>query len=222
MPAEEHALTEADVTVRIECVTTELTETEEELTARFERDVVPLMKQLFGGARRMTHCAADAEDLVQDTVVKAYAEFRSFRKGTYLKAWLFRIMYNTWVDGYHRTRRRPAEYLSGDSNDTELAANGRYSWRWAGSRSAEAEALDVLHGNEITAALATLSDDLRMVVHYADVEGLRYREIAEIMNTPLGTVMSRLHRARSQLRLQLAELAGEYGFGGDRVTKVAV
>jgi RNA polymerase sigma-70 factor, ECF subfamily len=197
-------------------------ETDDELTARFERDVIPLIKQLYGGARRMSRCAADAEDLVQDTILKAYAEFRSFRNGTYLKAWLFRIMYNLWVDGYHRTRRRPPEYLSGDISDTELAAHARQGIAAIGSRSAEAVAMDALRHNEIAVAIDTLSENLREVVHYADIEGFRYREIAEIMDTPLGTVMSRLHRARSRLRIELAELAEEYGFARNHVTKLAV
>jgi RNA polymerase sigma-70 factor, ECF subfamily len=171
----------------------------------------------------MTYTPADAEDLVQETMLKAYAQFRSFRKGTYLKAWLFRIMYNTWVDGYHRIRRRPVEFLSGDISDAELAAHARHASTGSlGLRSAEAEALDALGDNQIAAALETLSENLRKVVHHADVDGLRYREIAQIMEIPIGTVMSRLHRAHRQLRSQLAELAEERGFGRHEVTKVAV
>ena len=106
----------------IECPATESSQGEAELTARFERDVIPLMDQLYARARRLTRSHADAEDLVQDTMLKAYARFRSFRPGTYLKAWLFRIMYNTWVNGYHRTRRRPTESLNGEVSDARLAA----------------------------------------------------------------------------------------------------
>ena len=223
MPKDKRTADEATGCERFECVATELIETDEELTARFERDAIPLINQLYGGARRMTHTSADAEDLVQETMLKAYAEFRSFREGTYLKAWLFRIMYNTWVNGYHRTRRRPVEFLSGDISDTELAAHaGHSSTGSIGLRSAEVEALDALPDDQITAAMETLSENLRKVVHHADVDGLRYREIAQIMEIPIGTVMSRLHRARRQLRSQLAELAEERGFGRDEVTKVAV
>jgi RNA polymerase sigma-70 factor (ECF subfamily) len=223
MPKDKRTADVATGCKRVDFVATELIETEEELTARFERDAIPLIHQLYGGARRMTHSPADAEDLVQETMLKAYAQFRSFRKGTYLKAWLFRIMYNSWVDGYHRTQRRPVEFLSGDISDTELAAHTRHaSTESVGSRSAEVEALDALRDNQIDAALETLSENLRMVVHHADVDGLRYREIAQIMEIPIGTVMSRLHRARKQLRSQLAELAEERGFGRGEVTKVAV
>ena len=156
-------------------------------------------------------------------MLKAYADFRSFRKGTYLKAWLFRIMYNTWVDGYHRTRRRPAEFLSGDISDIQLAAHARQaSTGSVGLRSAEVEALDALRDNQIAEAIESLSESLRMVVQYAHVDGLRYREIAQIMDIPMGTVMSRLHRARTRLRTELAELAEERGFGGNEVGKVAV
>ena len=206
-----------------DCAAMELSESEQEVTTRFERDAIPLMDQLYDGARRMTHCRGDAEDLVQETMLKAYADFRSFRKGTYLKAWLFRIMYNTWVDGYHRTRRRPAEFLSGDISDIQLAAHARQaSTGSVGLRSAEVEALDALRDNQIAEAIESLSESLRMVVQYAHVDGLRYREIAQIMDIPMGTVMSRLHRARTRLRTELAELAEERGFGGNEVGKVAV
>ena len=116
----------------------EVNESDEELTARFERDAVPLIPQLYGGARRMTRSPADAEDLVQETMLKAYAKFRTFRAGTYLKAWLFRIiiMYNTWGNGYHHTRRRPPEFLSSEISDTQLAAHARHASISIGLRSA--------------------------------------------------------------------------------------
>ena len=198
-------------------------ESDEALTARFERDAVPLIPQLYGGARRMTRSAADAEDLVQETMLKAYAQFRTFRAGTYLKAWLFRIMYNTWVNGYHHTRRRPPELLSSEISDTQLAAHARQaSIGSIGLRSAEVEALDGLRDSQIAAAMDMLRADLREVVHYAFVVGLRYKEIAHILDIPIGTVMSRLYRARKQLQVALADLAKERGFGGDQVSKVAV
>jgi RNA polymerase sigma-70 factor, ECF subfamily len=223
MPKNKRTAGEVTGYERIDCAATELIENEEQLTARFERDAIPLIHQLYGGARRMTYTPADAEDLVQETMLKAYAQFRSFREGTYLKAWLFRIMYNTWVNGYHRTRRRPVEFLRGDISDTELAAHsGHSSIGSIGLRSAEEEALDALRDSQIAAAMETLSENLRKVVHYAHVDGLLYREIAQILDIPIGTVMSRLFRARRQLRSQLAELAEERGFGRHELTKVAV
>jgi RNA polymerase sigma-70 factor, ECF subfamily len=188
-------------------------ESDAELTARFVRDAIPLLDQLYGGARRMTRSCADAEDLVQDTMLKAYTGFRSFRQGTHLKAWLFRIMHNTWISDFHKTRRRPIEHLSGEITDWQSAAD-QYS---LGCRPAEVEALEALPDSEITDALDALSANLRMAVYYADVCGYRYREIAEIMDVPIGTVMSRLHKARRRLRMLLADLGHQRGLTRDRV-----
>lgn len=179
-------------------------ESDAELTARFERDAIPLLDQLYGGARRMTRNHADAQDLVQNTMLKAYAGFRSFQQGTHLQAWLFRIMHNTWINDYHKTRRRPIEQLSGQITDWQHAADWQ---RFLGCRSAEVEALEALPDSEIAEALDALPDSLRMTVYYADVCGYRYREIAEIMDIPIGTVMSRLHSARRRLRMLLTDLA---------------
>jgi RNA polymerase sigma-70 factor, ECF subfamily len=186
-------------------------ESDAELTARFERDAIPLLDRLYGGARLMTRSRADAEDLVQDTMLKAYAGFRSFRPGTHLQAWLFRIMHNTWINDYHKARRRPVEQLSGEISDWQLGADRRHDSVW---RSAEVEALESLPDSEVTAALNTLSANLRLTVYYADVCGYRYREIAEILNVPVGTVMSRLHIARRRLRVLLSELARKRGLRG--------
>jgi len=185
-------------------------ETDAALTARFMHEVVPLFDQLYRGARRMTRSHADAEDLVQETVLRAYAAFPSFRQGTNLRAWLFRIMHNMWINNYRKNQRRPMEYLSGEITDWQLAAHDRHAV--TGLRSAEVEALEAMPDAEIATALAALPDQFRMVIHYAYVEGLRYKEIAEIMGTPVGTVMSRLHRARGQLRMLLADVARERGF----------
>ena len=179
-----------------------------ELTARFERDVIPLLDQLYGAARRLTRSRADAEDLVQDTMLKAYKRFSSFEPGTHLQAWLFRIMHNTWINDYHKTRRRPVEHLRGENDDWQFESD-RHHLR--GCRSAEVEALEKLPDREITAALDSLGANLRLTVYYADVCGYRYREIAEIMDVPIGTVMSRLHSARCRLRILLADLACERG-----------
>jgi RNA polymerase sigma-70 factor, ECF subfamily len=187
-------------------------ESDEALTARFERDAVPLIPQLYRGARRMTWSPADAEDLVQETMLKAYLQFRTFRPGTYLKAWLFQIMYTTWVNGYRHAQRRPPELLGAEISDIELAAYCRQASTGPNSlRSAEVEALDGLWDGRIAEAMETLREDRRKLVHYAWVDGLPYKDIARVMDIPLGTVMSRLHRARKQLRAELADLAKERG-----------
>ncbi|MBA0045535.1 sigma-70 family RNA polymerase sigma factor [Mycobacterium sp. NPDC050853] len=185
-------------------------ETEAERTARFERDALPLLDQLYGAALRMTRNPADAEDLVQETMVKAYAGFGTFKEGTNLKAWLYRILTNTYINIYRKKQRQPAEYPTEEITDWQLAANAEHTS--TGLRSAEIEALDGLPDDEIKAALNMLPEEFRMAVYYADVEGFPYKEIAEIMETPIGTVMSRLHRGRRQLRELLSEVAKDRGF----------
>lgn len=185
-------------------------ESDEELAQRFERDAMPLLDQLYGAALRMTRNPADAEDLVQETYIKAFQGFRSYKPGTNLKAWLYRILTNAYINNYRKAQRRPAEYATDDITDSQIAETASHTS--IGLRSAEVEALEKLPDEEIRDALMSLKEDYRMVVYYADVEGLPYKEIAEIMGTPIGTVMSRLHRGRKQLRHALHNVAVERGF----------
>ena len=185
-------------------------ESDEELAQRFERDAMPLLDQLYGAALRMTRNPADAEDLVQETYIKAFQGFRSYKPGTNLKAWLYRILTNAYINNYRKAQRRPAEYATDDITDSQIAETASHTS--IGLRSAEVEALEKLPDEEIRGALMSLKEDYRMVVYYADVEGLPYKEIAEIMGTPIGTVMSRLHRGRKQLRDALHNVAVERGF----------
>jgi RNA polymerase sigma-70 factor, ECF subfamily len=181
-----------------------------ELSARFEREVLPLRDLLYRQAFRMSHNHADAEDLVQETVMKAYAHFDSFRSDTNLKAWLRRILTNTYINSYRKKRRQPSQYSAENLTDQYLTeANARSGA--SELRSAEDHALDLLPDNDIKAAMQALPGIFREVVYYADVEGFRYKEIAALTNVPHGTVMSRLHRGRKQLRMLLGGGVGQDG-----------
>jgi RNA polymerase sigma-70 factor (ECF subfamily) len=169
-----------------------------ELTARFVNDALPYLTQLHDHARRLTRSAADAEDLVQETMLKAYAGFGTFAEGTNLRAWLFRIMINTHINCLRRSQSRPSEHLTDHITDQQLASEYRHSSREP--RSAELDALAALADAEIADALATLPVQFRLAVYYRDIVGLRCREIAEIMACCEGTVVSRLHRGRRRLR----------------------
>ena len=173
-----------------------------ELTATFVRDVTPLLGPLHRQALRMTRHQADAEDLLQDTMLKAYANFHTFHPGTNLSAWLYRILTNTYINAYRRRRRQPPQFPAEEITDQQLATHAQHTSM--GLRSAEDEALNALPDEVIKAAMQALPQQFRTAVYYADVEGLPSNEIANIMGTPVGTVVSRLHRGRRQLRGLLA------------------
>ena len=177
----------------------------------FEEQALPLLDQLYGGAMRLTRNPQDAEDLIQETYLKAYKSFGSFKQGTNLKAWLYRIMTNTYINAYRKAKRRPAESSADDLSDFQLYTTAGHDS--TGLESAEVEALKLMPDSAISEAMNDLPEDYRMVVYYADVVGLAYKEIAEIMDTPLGTVMSRLHRGRKLLRGALKDVAREEGIG---------
>ena len=180
--------------------------------ADFETDAMEFAPQLYSAALRMTRNPADAEDIVQETFLKAYRAYDTFTAGTNLKAWLYRILTNTYINKYRKQQRRPSEVELGELQDIYLFKRvGEHS---GASRSAEEDMLDEFVDQDIIEALESLPDNFRMPVLLADVEGFSYKEISEMLDIPIGTVMSRLHRGRKALQRKLWNVAEARGLTG--------
>ncbi|MUN54047.1 sigma-70 family RNA polymerase sigma factor [Kocuria koreensis] len=185
-------------------------ESDEERKARFEREAMQYIDQLYAAALRMARNQADAQDLVQEAYTKAFSAFHQYKPGTNLKAWLYRILTNTYINLYRKRQREPHQANTDSVEDWQLVQASAHTS--SGLKSAESEALEHLPDSDVKSALQSLPEDFRMAVYYSDVEGFAYKEIAEILDIPIGTVMSRLHRGRRLLREQLAEYASGLGF----------
>jgi RNA polymerase sigma-70 factor (ECF subfamily) len=183
--------------------------TEQDLLERFDRDVLPLLPSLYGAALRMTRNPADAEDLVQETTLRAYRGFASFEEGTNLKAWLYRILTNSFINTYRKKQREP-RIVEGPDDLDEWFLFDRLGSRSV-ERSAEEDVLETIPDADVKAALESIPENFRLAVLLADVEGFSYKEIAEITDVPIGTVMSRLHRGRKALEKALYGVARERG-----------
>jgi RNA polymerase sigma-70 factor (ECF subfamily) len=179
--------------------------------ARFAELAMPYMSALYSAALRMTRNPSDAEDLVQETYLRAYRGFGGFQDGTNLKAWLYKILTNTFINTYRAKKRRPEQVDLDDTEDFFLYRRLGGLEAVEAQRSPESEVLDAIPDELVKAALESLPEQFRMAVLLADVEGFSYKEIAEIMDVPIGTVMSRLHRGRKALQKQLWEFGRERG-----------
>ena len=182
---------------------------EQDLLERFERDVLPILPSLYGAALRMTRNPSDAEDLLQETTLRAYRGFGSFQPGTNLKAWLYRILTNSFINTYRKRQREP-QTVEGPEDVDEWFLFDRLGSRSV-ERSAEEDVLESIPDADVATALESIPENFRMAVLLADVEGFSYKEIAEIMDVPIGTVMSRLHRGRKALEKALYGVAKERG-----------
>jgi RNA polymerase sigma-70 factor (ECF subfamily) len=182
--------------------------------ADFERDAMPLAPQLYAAAIRLTRNPTDAEDLVQETFLKAFRAYHTFEEGTNLKAWLYRILTNTFINNYRRESRRPKEVDLGEIEDLYLYRRLAEQVTGASTQSAEDQLLSGLVEGDIKRAVEELPENFRLPVLLADLEGFSYKEIAEILGIPIGTVMSRLHRGRKALERALWEFARQRGLVG--------
>ena len=188
-------------------------ETPADRNARFERDAMQYADQLYAAAMRYTRNPEDAKDLVQDTYLKAFASFHQYEDGTNLKAWLYRVLQTTFINNYRKDQRRPL--LSADAEVEDWQLHEAASHSPDQGKSAEVSALENLPDSDIKRALQEIPEEFRMAVYLADVEGFSYKEIAEIVGVPSGTVMSRLHRGRKQLREKLTDYARDLGYVKD-------
>ena len=184
--------------------------------ATFAEAAMEYMPSLYSAALRMTRNPADAEDLVQETYLKAYRGYASFTEGTNLKAWLYRILTNTFINSYRAKKRRPDESDLEDVEDLYLYRRLGGLEAAAAGRSAEEEVLEHFTEGEIKEALESLPEQFRIAVLLADIEGFSYKEIADILDIPIGTVMSRLHRGRRALEKRLYDFGRTRGLVGDR------
>jgi RNA polymerase sigma-70 factor (ECF subfamily) len=179
--------------------------------ARFAEEALPLAPQLYSAAMRMTRNTADAEDLVQETYLKGYRSYATFEEGTNLRAWLFRILTNTYINAYRAKQRRPEETDLDSIEDFYLYRRIGGLEEALASRSAEDELMDLFTDDEVKQALEDLPENFRLPVLLADVEGFSYKEIAEMLDIPMGTVMSRLHRGRKAMHKALFDFAEQRG-----------
>ncbi|KSU64789.1 RNA polymerase [Arthrobacter sp. NIO-1057] len=193
------------------------TESEAQRRERFERDAMEYVDQLYSAALRMARNPTDAEDLVQEAYTKAYSAFHQYKPGTNLKAWLYRILTNTYINLYRKRQREPLRTSTDTVEDWQMASAMEHSP--TGLRSAEVEALDHLPDSDVKAALQAIGEDFRMAVYFVDVEGFSYKEASDILGVPIGTVMSRLHRGRKNLRELLADYAADRGIATGTRTK---
>ena len=190
--------------------------TDAERTRQFSEQAMEFMPSLYTAALRMTRNTADAEDLVQETYLKAYRAWHSFKQGTNLKAWLYRILTNTFINSYRAKKRRPDESELDEVEDLYLYRRLGGLEAAQSGRSAEDEVMDLFTDGEVKAAIEALPESFRLAVLLADVEGFSYKEIAEILDVPIGTVMSRLHRGRKALQKALFDFGTQRGLVGDR------